>query len=117
MNTCSKPCEPESELDIVVQRGESLKVEVFYQNEDDTPIDLYGRTIEFADSSIPELMEVGSTATITITDEEGGVVSIMIPVAITNRMRFGRSSWFRIKSPQVGDPINLMSPKIWVNIQ
>lgn len=107
------PKQPELDA-VVIQRGDVLKVELAYQNEDETPINLTGRSVEIVEASDEVIIEEGI---VEILNASQGIITLELPSEVTNVLLGGRSSWFRVAVPSEEDTAKMISPKIWVDIQ
>lgn len=93
---------------IEINRGECLRVQLAWQDEDGTPIDLTNAVLEITESSVPVAPEF------TVLDALAGEAELHI--ADTDAFRLGRVDWIRIGMTPDGGTCPDTTPPIWIRI-
>ena len=96
---------------IEVNRGECLRVQGTWTDEDGTPIDLTGRTLGIAEAH-PRALEAG---TVTVTNAAAGEFDIFISEETMAAASSGRTSWLRLKMQAPGGCPDT-SERFWVEV-
>lgn len=98
---------------INTQYGQYLPLQfTFYQEETGgDPVDLSGASVTIRESNRDAFGE----ATITVTDAENGVVSVVLTESDAEGLGHGRTNWFRLEADF--STSNIVTPKIWINVQ
>ena len=96
---------------IEINRGEGVRAEVRWTNEDGTPIDITGRELTISDA-YPTALTGG---TLTATDATDGRAELVIPAALAPTLGGGRTNWVRLAmSLPGGEPDT--TPPIWIAV-
>lgn len=94
------------------QRGQALSLQVvFNEDENGTPLVLTGATVTVRESRPAVLQE----ASITVDDASSGVCTMALTEAQAEQLGEGRVNWFRLEAQFADD--NIVTPKIWINVQ
>lgn len=96
---------------IEINRGEGVRAEVRWTNEDGTPIDLTGRTLSIIEAYPASLAD----GTLEATDAVDGRAELVIPAALAPTMGGGRSNWVRLAMSLPGGEIDT-TPPIWIAV-
>lgn len=94
-----------------VSRGECLRAQGVWTDEDGLPIDLAGRTLRIAEA-YPKALDAG---TVTITDAAAGEFEIFIPEAVMSAAGRGRVNWLRLEMELPGGCPDT-SERFWVEV-
>lgn len=100
---------------LIVSRGEALKAQIDYTNEDGTPLNLSTYSL-----SCPEASEDALQAGVVLTyvDQAKGIANVYVPPAIMDILPAGRSSWIRLAFIlTIGGVDPSISQKLWIEIQ
>lgn len=99
---------------LTVSRGEALKAQIDYANEDGTPLNLSLYTLSCPEASHDELKD---EVILTFVNQAKGIASVEVPAEFMNVLPSGRSSWLRLAFTLTlgGDPS--ISQKLWIDIQ
>lgn len=93
---------------IEINRGECLRVQLTWQDEDGAPIDLTDAALSVTESSVPV------TAQFTVLDALAGEAELHI--ADTDAFRLGRVDWLRIAMTPYGGTCADTTPPIWIRV-
>lgn len=92
-------------------KGTTIKLRGVWQNEDATPVNLSGFSIEIAEAQPNELTK----GSVSITDAPAGEFEISIPEMYSRRVVIGRMNWIRL-SMRTSPNMVVTTLKIWVEI-
>lgn len=98
---------------VPTQPGQSLRLECIVWDGPigGTPLDLTGATLSVRESN-PAVLKEG---VITVTDAAAGKIMLTLTEAQAEQLGEGRVNWFRFEAQFAED--NLVTPKIWINVQ
>lgn len=99
---------------LIVQRGEALKAQIDYTNEDGTALNLTGYELSCPEASHDTLLE---GVELTYIDQTKGTAEIYVPPEVMDLLPFGRSSWLRLAFTLEPGADPTISQKLWVEIQ
>lgn len=97
---------------IEIARGECLRVQGTWTNEDGSPIDLTGRTLSISEA-YPRALESG---TVTVTDGAAGEFEIFVDAETMAKAGMGRTNWLRIAMELPGGCPDT-SERFWVEVK
>lgn len=98
---------------VVINKGESVHLNLTYNNSDGTPIDLTGATLLIPEALPAELL--GGTVVVQ-GDPLNGNALLFIPASLSASMGAGKVNWIRI-SMETPEDVKDVSPKIWIDVQ
>lgn len=104
----------QSQDTLVVQRGECLRANIEYTNEDGTPLDLSTSELTCPAASHDALKD---GVVLTFTDAAKGKATIYVPSDVMDTLPSGRASWLRLANAQEEETCLSISMKLWVEIQ
>lgn len=96
---------------IEVTRGECLRAQGTWTDEDGAPIDLTGRTLSIAEA-YPRALEAG---TVTVTDAAAGEFEVFVPAETMAAAGRGRVNWLRLEMELPGGCPDT-SERFWVEV-
>lgn len=98
---------------VPTQPGQSLRLEctIWDGSIGGTPLDLTGATLSVRESN-PAVLKEG---VIAVTDAAQGKIMLTLTEAQAEELGEGRVNWFRFEAQFDDD--NLVTPKIWINVQ
>lgn len=97
---------------IEVNKGECLRAEITWSNDDGTPIDITGRTLSIVEA-YPTALAGG---TVTATDAVAGKAELFITAEIMADAGSGRVNWLRLGMQLPGGCMDT-TPRIGVEVQ
>lgn len=97
---------------IEITRGECLRVQGTWTNEDGSPIDLTGRTLSISEAYPGDLM----AGTVTVTDAAAGEFEIFVSAETMTKAGMGRTNWLRIAMELPGGCPDT-SERFWVEVK
>lgn len=96
---------------IEINRGEGVRAEVRWTNEDGTPIDITGRELSISDAYPAALL----SGTLTATEAQDGRAELVIPAALAPTLGGGRTNWVRLAMSLPGGERDT-TPPIWIAV-
>lgn len=97
---------------IVINKGEGVELELHYQNEDGTDIDLTNMSCTISESHPVEL----SAGVLTSLAPATGKMILRLTPTQAGHMAAGPVSWLRVALLFDGDVLDV-SPKVWFDVQ
>lgn len=97
---------------IEITRGECLRVQGTWTNEDGTPIDLTGLTLSISEA-YPRALESGA---VTVTDGAAGEFEVFVSAETMAKAGMGRTNWLRIAMELPGGCPDT-SERFWVEVK
>lgn len=97
---------------IEITRGECLRVQGTWTNEDGSPIDLTGRVLSISEAYPPALM----AGTVTVTDAEQGKFELFVDAETMTKAGMGRTNWLRLAMELPGGCPDT-SERFWVEVK
>lgn len=97
---------------IEITRGECLRVQGTWTDEDGTPIDLAGRTLSISEA-YPAALTGG---TVTVTDAAAGEFEVFVSAETMSKAGMGRTNWLRIAMELPGGCPDT-SERFWVEVK
>lgn len=94
-----------------VSRGECLRAQGVWTDEEGTPIDLTGRVLRIAEA-YPKALDAGA---VTVTDALQGEFEVFIPADVMSAAGRGRVNWLRIEMELPGGCPDT-SERFWVEV-